>query len=102
MMLDNMLNNQISPFDKIGLGYNPNPTLQKTKEEPKIYAMALNNPTERDENTNEVNPDQQKLIVLHRKNESKKVMTTRRPTMNMYGYFFLGKKFHVTILDIRK
>jgi hypothetical protein len=45
MMLDNMLNIQISPFDRTGLGYNPKPTLKRTKEEPKSYAMALNIPT---------------------------------------------------------
>jgi predicted RNase H-like nuclease (RuvC/YqgF family) len=62
MMLDNMLNNQRSPFDKTGLGYNPNSTLQKTKEEPKSYVVALNNPIEHDENTNEANHDQQSLL----------------------------------------
>jgi hypothetical protein len=89
MMLDNMINNQISPFDKTGLGYNPNPTLKRTNEETKSYAMTLNNPTERNENTNEANHDQQKPYFLHRKNGFKKVMTPRRPTMNMYEYFFL-------------
>jgi hypothetical protein len=43
-MLDNMFNNQISPFNKTRLGYSPNSTLQKTKEEPKSYVEALNNP----------------------------------------------------------
>jgi hypothetical protein len=92
-MLDNMLNNQISPFNKSRLGYNPNPTLQRTKEEPKSYAMAVNNPIEHNENTNEANPNKQKPIVLHMKNEFRKVMTPRRPTMNMYEYLFLGNCF---------
>jgi len=55
--------------------------------------MALNNPTELNESTNEANPGQHKLVVLHRKNESRKVMTSRKPTMNMYGYLFLGNYF---------
>ena len=55
MMLDNMLNNQRSSFDKVGLGYNPNHTLQKMKEEPKSYVMALINSIEHNENNNEAN-----------------------------------------------
>jgi hypothetical protein len=35
MMLDNMLNNQRSPFDRTGLGYNPNPTLQEPRKNPR-------------------------------------------------------------------
>jgi hypothetical protein len=93
MSLDDMLNNQRSPFDITGLGYNPNPTLQRTKEENKSYDMDLINPIECNENTNEANPDQQNPVVLHRKNEFRKVMTPRRPTMNMYEYLFLGNYF---------
>jgi hypothetical protein len=45
MMLENMLNNQRSPLNKIGLGYNPKTTLKRTKEDPKSYSM--NNSIER-------------------------------------------------------
>jgi hypothetical protein len=57
MMLENILNNQRSPFEKDILGYNPNSTMYKSKEEPKSYATALNNPIEQDDNTNEANHD---------------------------------------------
>jgi hypothetical protein len=93
MILENMLNNQRSPFNKIGLGYNANHTLQKTKEETKSYATTLINPIEFNENTNEANPNQQKLVFLHRKNEFRKVKTPRIPTMNKYEYLFLDHYF---------
>jgi len=93
MMLDNMHNNQISPFDKTRLGYNPNHKLKKTNEEPKSYATTLINPIEHNENTNESNRNQQKSIVLHGKNEFRKVMTPRGRNMNMYEYLFLGNCF---------
>jgi hypothetical protein len=58
MMLNNILNNQRSPFDKDGLCYIPKSTVQKIKEEPNSYVMALNNPIEQDENIKEANHDQ--------------------------------------------
>jgi hypothetical protein len=58
MILDNMINNQRSPFDRTGLGYNPNHTLHITKEEPKSYATTLINPIKRNENTNEAKHNQ--------------------------------------------
>jgi len=88
-----MLNNKISPFDEDGLRYNPNPTLHITREEPKSYVMALKNPTEWNEDTNESNNDQEKQVFLPRKNESRKMMTPRRPSMNRYEYIFIGNCF---------
>jgi len=41
-------------------------------------------------------------VVLHRKNEFRKVMTPRRSTMKNYEYLFLVTIFHATILDIRQ
>jgi hypothetical protein len=64
MMLDNMLSNQRSPFNRTRLGYNPNLTLQKTKEEPRSYAMALINPIEGNENTNEENQTSRSHLFL--------------------------------------
>jgi hypothetical protein len=91
-MLENMLNNQRSSFDKIRLGYNPNNALQKTKEEPKNYVATLEKSYKHDENTNEASYDQLEPTILHRENEFRK-MKPRRPTVNMYEYLFLGNYF---------
>jgi hypothetical protein len=92
MMLDNILNNQRSPFEKTELGYNPNTTLQKSKYEPKSYVTALKNLIQHDENTNEANYEKQDPTFLHRENEFRN-MKPRRPTMNKYEYLFLGNCF---------
>jgi hypothetical protein len=67
-MLENILNNQTSSFEKTKLCYNPNNTLQKIKEETKSYATTLNNTIEHGENTNKPNYDQHEHVVFKRNN----------------------------------
>jgi len=64
MMLNNMLSNQRSPFNRTRLGYNPNLMLYKTKEKPRSYVMVLINPIEGNENTNKANPYQKIQVFL--------------------------------------
>ena len=101
-ILDDILNFQTSPFDKTGLGYNPNQNtsneasssiVHKSEEEPKSYVVAIKKSIKSEENNKNMNDDQQNPLSFHKRNEFSKCMTSRRPFTNRYQHMFLGYYF---------
>jgi hypothetical protein len=116
-ILNDILNNQRSPNDKAGLGYDQNSTstAQKTDKKSINYADALRNPLKREDNKMKMAPlkivfnkkapppkGKGNTVIRRMVSEGKGNTVIRRTPPNRYQHIFLGYFIHATTLDTKK
>ena len=95
-ILDEILNSERSPFDKIVLRYTgegSSSTMKKDEEEPNRDAFILKESIKNEEYNKNRNYDQRKLSFFQDRNESINIMTTRISPIDRYTNLFLGNFF---------
>jgi hypothetical protein len=116
-ILDNILSYQMSPFIKIGLGYNEKqkipegdastkvtkPSEKENEEKPKMYQNVLKGSINNDRNRRKGNDNQQNFDSFHKnnKNELRSAIPTGGIFTTRYQNLFLGYFFLAMILFIK-